>query len=60
MVSGYRVMRSSSLIRLGSLAAIVGGVASTMLGLLYVLQAQGVTLGSSPMPSSEVLAYAIL
>jgi hypothetical protein len=53
-------MRSSSLIRLGSLAAIVGGVASTMLGLLYVLQAQGVTLGSSPMPSSEVLAYAIL
>jgi hypothetical protein len=39
-------MRSSSLIRLGSLAAMVGGVASTMLGLLYVLQAQGLTLGS--------------
>jgi hypothetical protein len=39
-------MRSSSLIRLGSLAAIVGGVASTVLGLLYVLQARGVALGS--------------
>jgi hypothetical protein len=39
-------MRSSSLIRLGSLAAIVGGVASTMLGLLCVLQTGGVALGS--------------
>src|SRR5829696_5307752 len=40
-------MRSSSLIRLGSLAAIVGGVASTMLGLLCVLPTGGVALGSS-------------
>jgi hypothetical protein len=39
-------MRSSSLIRLGSLAAIVGGVASTRLGLLCVLQTGGVALGS--------------
>jgi NO-binding membrane sensor protein with MHYT domain len=39
-------MRSSSLIWLGSMAAMVCGVASTMLGLLYVLLAQGLTLGS--------------
>ena len=39
-------MRSSSLIRLGSLTTMVGGFASTMLGLLYVLQAQGLTLDS--------------
>ncbi len=39
-------MTSSILIRLGGLAAIVGGVASATLGLLYVLQVQGVSLGS--------------
>jgi hypothetical protein len=37
---------SSSLIRLSGLAAMVGGIASATLGLLYVLQARGVTLGS--------------
>ena len=35
---------SSILIRLGGLAAIVGGITATTLGLLYVLQARGVTL----------------
>ncbi len=39
-------MASSVLIRLGGLAAIVGGIASATLGLLYALQARGVTLGS--------------
>ncbi len=39
-------MPSSILIRLGGLAAIVGGAGSATLGLLYVLQVQGVALGS--------------
>lgn len=38
-------MKRTGFIRLGGLAAMVGGVASAMLGLLYVLQVQGVTLG---------------
>ena len=40
-------MSSSNLIRLGGLAAMVGGVASAALGLLYVMQAQGVTYDGS-------------
>lgn len=39
-------MKHALLIYLGGLAAIVGGIASATLGLLYVLQARGVTLGS--------------
>jgi hypothetical protein len=39
-------VKSGNLIRLGGLAAIVGGAASAGLGLLYVLQVQGVTFGS--------------
>jgi hypothetical protein len=38
-------VKHTSLIRLGGLAAIVGGLAPTTLGFLYVLQAQGMTLG---------------
>lgn len=38
-------MLSSILIRFGGLVAIVGGTASATLGLLYVLEARGVTLG---------------
>jgi hypothetical protein len=41
-----KIMAPSVLIRLGGLVAMVGGVASAALGLLYVLQARGVTLGS--------------
>jgi hypothetical protein len=41
---GSDVMKSSNLIRLGGLAAMVGGVASATLGFLYVLQARGVSL----------------
>ena len=37
-------MSSAILIRLGGLLAIVGGLAATILGLLYVLQAWGMTL----------------
>jgi hypothetical protein len=37
-------MSSSILIRLGGLAAIVGGLAATILGLLYVLQLRGMVL----------------
>jgi hypothetical protein len=37
-------MSSAILIRLGGLLAIVGGLAATILGLLYVLQAGGMTL----------------
>jgi hypothetical protein len=36
---------SSAFIRLGGLAAIVGGLAATTLGLLYVLQERGMKLG---------------
>jgi hypothetical protein len=39
-------MKRTGLIRLGGLAAMVGGITATTLGLLYVLQARGVTLGS--------------
>ena len=39
-------MRRTVLIRLGGLVAMVGGVASATLGLLYALQARGVSLGS--------------
>jgi hypothetical protein len=39
-------MALSVLIRLSGLVAMVGGVASATLGLLYVLQARGATLGS--------------
>ncbi len=38
-------MKRVSLILVAGLAAMVGGVASATLGLLYVLQARGVTLG---------------
>jgi hypothetical protein len=38
-------MRRTVLIRLGGLAAVVGGIAATTLGLLYVLHARDVTLG---------------
>ena len=38
-------MKSSIPIRLGGLVAIVGGTASAALGLLYVLEARGVTIG---------------
>src|SRR5215210_6941350 len=37
-------MASSVIIRVGGLAAIVGGLAATTLGLLYVLQAWGIIL----------------
>ena len=37
-------MSSAILIRLGGMLAIVGGLAATILGLLYVLQAWGMTL----------------
>jgi hypothetical protein len=37
-------MSSAILIRLGGLLAIAGGLAATILGLLYVLQAWGMTL----------------
>jgi hypothetical protein len=40
-------MSSSILIRLGGLVAMVGGGASAILGLLYVLQARGMTLEST-------------
>jgi hypothetical protein len=40
-------MKRTGLIRLGGLAAMVGGVASATLGLLYALQARGVTLDST-------------
>ena len=39
-------MERGNLIRLGGVAAMVGGVASAALGLLYVLRVQGVSLGS--------------
>jgi hypothetical protein len=39
-------MNRTGLIRFGGLVAMVGGVASAALGLLYLLQVQGVTLGS--------------
>jgi hypothetical protein len=38
-------MASSVIVRLGGLVAIVGGLAATILGLLYVLQSRGMTLG---------------
>jgi hypothetical protein len=38
-------LASTALIRLGSLAAMVEGLAAATLGLLYVLQARGSTLG---------------
>jgi hypothetical protein len=41
---GQLVMGSSVIVRLGGLVAIVGGLAATILGLLYVLQAWGMTL----------------
>src|SRR5215203_2482825 len=37
-------MASSVIVRLGGLVAMVGGLAATTLGLLYVLQARGITL----------------
>jgi hypothetical protein len=40
-------VKRGNLIRLGGLAAMVGGVASAALGLLYVMQAQGVTYDGS-------------
>jgi hypothetical protein len=40
-------MKRTSLTRLAGLAAMVGGVASATLGLLYVLQARGVTLDTT-------------
>jgi hypothetical protein len=43
-------MASLNLIRWSGLAAMVGSVASATLGLLYVLQARGVTLGSIDRP----------
>ena len=41
---GQLVMGSSVIVRLGGLVAIVGGLAATILGLLYVLRAWGMTL----------------
>jgi hypothetical protein len=38
-------MASSVIVRLGGVAAIVGGLAATTLGLLYVLQSRGMALG---------------
>jgi hypothetical protein len=40
-------MKHALLIRLGGLAAMVGGVASATLGLLYALHARGASLGST-------------
>jgi hypothetical protein len=40
-------MKRTGLIRLGGLVAMVCGIAATTLGLLYVLEARGVTLGST-------------
>ncbi len=40
-------MKRTNLIRLGGLAAMVGGGASAILGLLYVLEARGMTLEST-------------
>ena len=40
-------MKRTDLVRLGGLAAMVSGIAATTLGLLYVLQARGVTLDST-------------
>ena len=40
-------MASSLLIRLGGLVAMVGGLAAATLGLLYVLQARGMSLDST-------------
>ncbi len=40
-------MKRTGLIRLGGLVAMVGGLAATTLGILYILQARGVTLGST-------------
>src|SRR5215207_11098351 len=37
-------MKRTGLIRLGGVVAMVGGLAATTLGLLYVLQARGITL----------------
>jgi hypothetical protein len=42
-------MGSSVIIRLGALVAMVGGLAATILGLLYVLQAWGITLDFTAM-----------
>jgi hypothetical protein len=41
-------MSSAILIRLGGLVAMLGGLAATILGLLYFLQAWGMTLDISP------------
>jgi len=46
---GELAMSSSILIRLGGLVAIMGGLAATILGLLYVLQAWGMTLDFTAM-----------
>jgi hypothetical protein len=46
---GELAISSSILIRLGGLVAIMGGLAATTLGLLYVLQAWGMTLDSTAM-----------
>jgi hypothetical protein len=46
-------MSSSTLIRLGGLLAIVGGLAATILGLLYVLQAWGITVDFTAMALSK-------
>lgn len=40
-------MKRTGLIRLGGLVAMVGGLASTTLGILYILQARGATLDST-------------
>ncbi len=40
-------MKRTILIRLGGLVAMVGGAAATTLGLLYALEARGVSLGST-------------
>lgn len=41
------IVSSSNLIRLGGLAAMVGGLAATTLGLLYLLEARGLGLDST-------------
>lgn len=40
-------LKRTSLIRLGGLVAVAGGLTATTLGMLYVLQARGVTLDST-------------
>jgi hypothetical protein len=62
-------MKHTNLIRLGGLASMVGGLAATTLGLLYVLQSRGVSFestekalqkGNYEVPASTVLLVGVL